>query len=130
MRSKILTGAAAFALATTAGLVTTAPALAHYAQWNPGYVAADVAGGIVGGALAAATLPFWATSPYGYYGSYYPDYAYMPERVYEPGYTYAPGYGYTYAPGYSYAYTPGYSYGSYGLYRSRHWHYRGGPHAR
>lgn len=121
MRSKILTGAAAFMLATTAGLVATVPASAHYAQWNPGYVAADVVGGVVGGAIAAVTSPFWAT---GYYGSYsgYPGYAYMPGYAYEPGYAYMPGYGYAYAPGYSYGY-----YRSYG---GRHWHYRGGPHSR
>jgi hypothetical protein len=39
MRSKILTGAMALALAATTGLATTAPASAHYARgyWNPGY---------------------------------------------------------------------------------------------
>ncbi len=114
MRSKILTGAAAFTLATTAGLVTTAPASAHYAQWSPGYAAADIAGGVVGGALAAATFPFWATSYRGYYGDYYPGDAYMPGYAYEPGY----------------AYVPGYSYGYYRPYSWRHRHYRGGPHAR
>ncbi len=83
MRSKILTGAAAFTLATTAGLVTTAPASAHYAQWSPGYAAADIAGGVVGGALAAATFPFWATSYRGYYGdSYVPGYSYGYYRPY------------------------------------------------
>lgn len=120
MRSKILTGAAALTLATTAGLVATAPASAQYAQWNPGYAAADIAGDVVGGALAVATLPFWATNYYGYYGGYYPGYAYMPGYAYEPGYAYVPGY----------SYAPGYSYGYYGPYGWRHWHYRGGPHAR
>jgi hypothetical protein len=112
MRSKILTGAAAFALATTAGLATTASASAHYARWSPGHVAADIAGGIVGGAVAAATFPFWAP---GYNGFYdypgYPGYAYTPDYVYQPGYAYVPGY-------------------RYGPYEGRHWHYRGGPHAR
>src|SRR5215813_11480326 len=74
MTSKILTIAAAFALATTAGLATTAPASARHmhAHWNPGYVAADIAGGLIGGALATATMPFWGTDYYGYPGSYYP----------------------------------------------------------
>jgi hypothetical protein len=90
MTSKILTGAMAFALATTAGLATTAPASARHAHWNPGYVAADAAGSLIGGALATATTPFWATGYYGYPASYSPDYAYG------PGYTYAPAYGYGY----------------------------------
>jgi hypothetical protein len=72
MRAKILVGAATFTLAATAGLGTTAPASAHDAQWNPGYVAADIAGSVVGGALAAATSPFWATDYYGSYGGTIP----------------------------------------------------------
>jgi hypothetical protein len=87
MTSKILTSAAAFALATTAGFATTAPASAQYAQWNPGYVAADIAAG----ALATATMPFWGTG----YG-YYPGYAYSPDYAYGPGYTYTPEYSYGY----------------------------------
>jgi hypothetical protein len=123
MTSKILTGAAAFTLATTAGLVTTAPASAQYAQWSPGDAAADIVGGVVGGAVAAATFPFWATTGYyGYYDRYYPGYAYTPGYVYEPRYAYAPGYGY--------AYIPEYGYGYYSLYGSRYRHYRGGPHPR
>jgi hypothetical protein len=114
MRSKILTGAAALTLATTAGLATTAPASAQYAQWNPGYAGADIVGGVVGGAIATATFPFWATRYYGSYDGYYPGYAYAPGYVYEPGYAYAPGY----------------SYGYYDPYRWRYRHYRGGPHPR
>jgi hypothetical protein len=110
MRSKILTGAAAFTLATSAGLATTAPALAQYAYWSPGYAAADIAGDVVGGAIATATFPFWATRHYGY--DYYPGYAYAPGYVYEPGYAYAPGY----------------SYGYHSPYRYRHYH--GSPHPR
>src|SRR5258706_15614095 len=63
MRSKILTGAAAFILATTAGLANTTPG-------NRGVVvvrAADAAAGVVDDALATTTLPFWATGYYGYY---------------------------------------------------------------
>jgi len=94
MTSKILTSAAAFALATTAGLATTAPASARHMHWNPGYVAADIAGGLIGGALATATMPFWGTG----YDGYYPDYAYSPDYAYGPGYTYAPEYSYGYRP--------------------------------
>jgi BA14K-like protein len=62
--------------------------------WGP----AAVGGAIVGGALAAATSPFWGYGPYAYdYGPY--------------AYGYGPG---VYAaPTYSYEYSPGYS--SYGL---------------
>ena len=121
MRSKVLTGAAAFTLATIAGLVSAAPASAHDAQWSPtGNVVTDIPAGIVAGAFAAATLPFWATgydyyggADYpGHYGGYYPGYVYEPGFVYEPGYSYAPAYGF-YAP-----------------YGSRQWRYRGGPHPR
>jgi len=122
MKSKILTGAAAFTLATTAGLVTGVPASAQSWQGNRGDVAvraADVVPGMVGGALATATLPFWATSYYGYSDGYYPGY------VFAPGYTYAPNYPYT--PGYIYA-PP--LYGYYGAYDWGPWRYRGGPHPR
>jgi hypothetical protein len=53
MRSKILTGAAAFTLATTAGLVTTAPASAQNWQGNRGNVRALSAA--LGSALALAS---------------------------------------------------------------------------
>ena len=100
MTSKILTSAAAFALATTAGLATTAPASARdiHAPWNPGYVAADIAGGLIGGPVATATMPFWGTGYDGYSGGYYPGYAYSPDYAYGPGYTYAPEYSYGYRP--------------------------------
>jgi hypothetical protein len=113
MRSKILTGAAAFTLATTAGLVTTAPASAQNWQRHRGNVAvraADVAAGVVGGALATATLPFWATDYY--HDRYYPGFAYAPGYTYAPGYIYAPLYGY------------------YGAYDWGPSSYRGGPHPR
>jgi hypothetical protein len=93
MASKILTSAAAFALATTAGFATTAPASARHmhAHWNPGYVAADIAGGLIGGALATATIPFGGAG-------YYPGYAYSPDYAYGPAYTYVPEYSYGYRP--------------------------------
>jgi hypothetical protein len=129
MRSKILTGAAAFAITTTAGLAITTPASAHYAHWSTGNAVTDIAAGVIGGAFAAATSPFWATD-YGYYGGYPAGYAYGPSYVYEPGYAYMPGYSYGYGPGYSYGYAPGYSYGYYGSYGWWHPRYRGGPHPR
>lgn len=123
MRSKILTGAAAFTLATTAGLVTTAPASTQNWKGNRGNVAvraADVAAaGVVGGAFATATLPFWTTGHHGYYDHYYEGYAYP------PGYAFAPDHAY-YTLGYNYAPL----YGDYGAYDWRPWSYRGGPHPR
>src|SRR6266446_1658598 len=112
MRSKILTGAAAFILATTAGLANTTPASAQNWKGSRGNVvvrAADAAAGVVNDALAMTTLPFWATGYHGYYDVYYPGYAYP------PGYIYAPPYGY---------------YGYYGPYDWGPWSYRGGPHPR
>ena len=119
MTSKILTGAAAFTFAITAGLVTSVPASAQHAQGNRGDVAiraADAVPGAVGDVLATATLPFWPTGYYGYHDGYYPAY------VYRPGFTYAPNYVYT--PGYVYAPL----YGYYGTYDWGPWSYRGGPH--
>ena len=118
MRSKILTGAAAFILATTAGLANTTPASAQNWKGSRGNVvvrAADAAAGVVNDALATTTLPFWATGYHGYYDVYYRGYAYPP--------------GYTYAPGYIYAPPNGY-YGYYGPYDWGPWSYRGGPHPR
>jgi hypothetical protein len=91
MRSKILTGAAAFILATTAGFANTTPASAQNWKGNRGNVAVRAAG-VVDDALATTTLPFWATGYYGYYDVYYPGYAYPPGYTYAPNYAYAPGY--------------------------------------
>ena len=124
MRSTILTGAAAFMLATTVGLANTTPASAQNWKGNRSNVvvrAADAAAGVVDDALATTTLPFWAIGYHGYYDVYYPGYAYP------PGYTYAPNY--AYAPGYIYAPPHGY-YGYYGPYDWGPWSYRGGPHPR
>jgi hypothetical protein len=105
MKSRFLLGAAAPALAALAFLSTAEPASAQYWYGSRGFGwgAAGLAAGIVGGALAVATAPLWASSYYGYSG-YYPAYAYG------PGVAYAPNYGYDYAPSYSYA--PAYSYGT------------------
>lgn len=109
MRSKILTGAAAFTLATAAGVATSAPASAQDWQGNLGDAAiraTDVVPGVVGG---SATLPFWATDYYVYYDRYYPGIAYAPGYTYAPNYAYTQGY--TYAPLYgyygAYDWTPG-----------------------
>lgn len=93
MRSKLLGGAAAFALAAGTVLATAAPASAapwgwHHGGW--GWGPGAIAGGIIGGAVAAATSPHWAP---GYYG-YGPGYAYGPAYAYAPG----PAYDYVAPP--------------------------------
>jgi hypothetical protein len=110
MRSKILTGAAAFTLATTAGVMTSAPALAQSWQGNRGDAAIRAAD--------VAMSPFWATGYYGYHGGYHPGYVYPPAYSYGSNYAYTPGY--IYAP----------LYGYYGAYDWGPWSYRGGPHPR
>jgi len=102
MRSKLLGGAAALALTAGMALATAVPASAQWHGWHGGWHGgwhdgwgwpAATAAGIVGGALAAATSPFWAP---GYY-DYYPGYAYGPygyntyDYVPAPAVTVAPG---------------------------------------
>jgi hypothetical protein len=100
MRSKLLLGVAAPALAALTLAATSAPASAQWRGWGWGWGGAAVAAGVIGGAALAAA----ATSPYYGYGYGYPAYSYG----YAPGY-YGQGYGY----GYGYAPTPyGYGYGS------------------
>jgi hypothetical protein len=117
MTSKILTSATAFAFATTAGLATTAPASAHHPYWTPGNAATDaaedlvggaaeVAGNLVGGALATTT---WLFGPR--YSGYYQAYSYSPSYAYEPVYAYEPRYGY--------------GYGRYGRYHRGYYGYSG-----
>jgi hypothetical protein len=112
MRSRFLLGVAAPALAALAFLSTAEPASAQYWYGSRGFGwgAAGLAAGIIGGALAVATAPLWASSYYGYRG-YYPAYAYGPSVAYAPnfGYDYAPGY--SYGPGYGYAANYGHGYG-------------------
>lgn len=83
MRSKLLAGTAALALAACTTAMSAAPAAA--APWGGhggfGWGGA-VAAGVIGGAVAAATSPLWAP---GYY-DYDPGYAYPP--VAAPAYTY------------------------------------------
>jgi hypothetical protein len=91
MRSKLLAGTAAIALAACTIAVSAAPAAAAPWGWHGGWGwhrgfgwGGGVAAGVIGGALAAATSPFWGPGYYDYY----------------PGYVYAPGYAYNYvAPG-------------------------------
>lgn len=98
MKSKLLIGTAALALAST--LVTAGSASAqrwHRWGWGP----AAVAAGVVGGAVAAATSPFWAPG-YGYYDGYYPGYTYGPGYAYADTYAYDRDYSYAPAPSYQY----------------------------
>ncbi len=92
MRSKLLGGAAALALTACTVLASAGPASArwhgHGFGWGPA-----LAAGVIGGAVAAATSPFWAP---GYY-DYYPDYGYGPYG-YET-YDYVPAPAVTVAPG-------------------------------
>ncbi len=93
MSTRLLSTVAALALTGGAVLASAAPASAQWRDWRWDYGPGDVAAGIVGGAVAAATSPLWAP---GYY-DYYPGYTYAPAVV-------APGY-YAAAPGYA---VPGY----------------------
>jgi hypothetical protein len=105
MRSKLLIGTAALAL--TAILVTAGSASAQRWHRGHGWGPAGVAAGVIGGAVAAATSPFWAPGYYSYADGYYPGYAYAPGYAYDDAYAYGPGY----APGYSYVPAPAYRYG-------------------
>ena len=79
-----MAGATALAFAAGAVLATAQPAAARpWHHWHGGFWPGAVAAGVVGGAIAAATSPFWGPDYYGYYGAPYP---------YGPGpYAYAPG---------------------------------------
>jgi hypothetical protein len=80
MKSKMtFSGAAALVLGAGVLIASVAPASAQ--EWRPRHAhtwhtwgPAAVAGGIVGGAVAAATSPLWAPGGYGYG----PDYGYGP----------------------------------------------------
>lgn len=78
MQSKLVLSSAV-ALVLGAGVLTVSVAPAS-AQWHHrhGWGPALVAGGIVGGAIAAATSPLWGPGYYGYDTGYRygPDYAY------------------------------------------------------
>jgi hypothetical protein len=119
MRSRLLLGVAAPALAALTFLTTAEPASAQWRGRGYGWGPAAVAAGVVGGAIAAATSPLWAPGYYGYYG--YPGYAYGPSYGYGTTYSYGPSYGYSSygygygGPGVVYSYGPGYSWdGAYG----------------
>jgi hypothetical protein len=108
MRSKLLLGVAASAIAALTLATTSVPASARWGGWGWGWGGAALAAGVVGGAaIAAATSPYWGS---GYYGYGYPAYSY---GYGYPGYSYGygyPGYGYGYG-GYGYGYGPTVSYG-------------------
>jgi len=70
MRAKLLAGAAVVALTACSVLATAGPASARW--YGPGWGAGALAAGVIGGAVAAATSPFWAPGYYGYYGPYGP----------------------------------------------------------
>lgn len=86
MRSKLLAGAAAFAVTAAAILATAGPASAQRWHRALGWGVAGAAAGVVGGVAAAATAPWWAP---GYYGGY-SGYAYAPGYAYDDTYAYAP----------------------------------------
>ncbi|HEU5276166.1 MAG TPA: BA14K family protein [Xanthobacteraceae bacterium] len=91
IRTKLIRAGSALALASCTAMIGAAPAAArswHHHGWGWG---GAVAAGVIGGAIAAATSPFWG-----------PGYDY-----YSPGYVYAPGYAYpAYTYGRAYAYEP------------------------
>src|SRR5580693_8740541 len=70
MRSKLLAGGAALALAACA--VATSVQTASAAPWHRGFWPGAVAAGVIGGAVAAATSPLWAPGYYDYYPGYAP----------------------------------------------------------
>ena len=110
MRSKFLAGAAALAIAGGAVLASSAPASARWVRGGWGWGPAAAAGALVGGAVAAATSPFWWGSGYGYYPGYtypgyYGDYAYTPDTG---GYGWDNGSNGPYGWNGSYGYAPGY----------------------
>jgi BA14K-like protein len=86
--------------------------------WRGGVAPGLIAGGIIGGALASAALPYgyYGYGGYSGYGGYDPGYA----SAYAPGYDYGNGAGYAYAPTYGQgyaaapAYGPGYAAAPYG----------------
>jgi BA14K-like protein len=87
MRSKFLAGSAAAVLAACALAASIDTASAAPWGWHRGWGwPGAVAAGLIGGAVAAATSPFWASG----YFDYYPGYAYKPAYDYPYGYPPAP----------------------------------------
>ncbi len=93
------------ALVACAAMAMATPAAARPWGWHHhgfGWGGA-LAAGVIGGALAAATSPFWGPD---YYDYYYPGYAYGPGYAYEPTYAYAPGGGVAYCEAHFRSYNP------------------------
>ena len=89
MRSRLLSGIAAIALAACSVVATAAPASAAPWGWHHGWGwGGAVAAGVLGGAVAAATSPLWAPRYYDYYPGYADEpygYAVAPSPVVVPG---------------------------------------------
>ncbi len=87
-RTKLVRTASGLALIVCTTLAAAGPASARPWGWHHhgfGWGGA-LAAGVIGGAVAAATSPFWAPGYYddgGY--AYEPGYAYGPAYAYEPG---------------------------------------------
>jgi BA14K-like protein len=90
MRAKLMAGAAALALSTCTILASVAPASAQrwggHGGWHGGWGwgGSALAAGIIGGAVAAATSPYWAPGYYDYYAAGYPYGPYGYDSYYAP----------------------------------------------
>jgi hypothetical protein len=105
MTSRVLTYAAALAVAAPIVLAAGAPASAQrWHNWHGRGFGAGLAGLAAGAVIGAATAPLWGYGyGYGYYGGYgYPGYAYHTGYMPAPDYAYAPDDGYYSGPGYVY----------------------------
>jgi BA14K-like protein len=99
MRSKLMAGAAAIALSTCTVLASVAPASAQrwggHGGWHGGgwgWGGGALAAGIIGGAVAAATSPYWAPGYYDYGAGYpYGPYGYNTYYAPPPAVAVAPG---------------------------------------
>src|SRR5579862_7897106 len=67
MRAKLLAGTAALALVACTLTASVETASARPWGWHGGFWPGAVAAGVIGGAVATATSPFWAP---GYYNGY------------------------------------------------------------